>query len=346
MLLSICIATFNRAGFIGETLDSITPQLRPGVEVVVVDGASGDDTRAVVEAYAARFPAIRYIRETQNSGVDADYDKAVGYAAGRHCWLFTDDDTLVPGAVDAVVSALEGGAVDLLIVDAEVRDASLTRTLRPRRLRFTGVRTYGPGDGDAFLRDAGYVLTFIGATVVRRELWMGRQREPYYGSLFVHVGVILQAPAIDRLKILGQSLVRIRLGNAMWKPRSFEIWGFKWPDLIWGFDGYGAAAKKAVTPREPWRSPAWLFAYRALGAYSLPEYRAYLAARKIDPWRGVRWAIALFPGPLANLIAIGLLALIGRRGSEVSYDLAVSSRFSNPIGRWLAGLRSGPNPPA
>ena len=37
-LLSICIATYNRARFIGETLDSIIPQVTPAVEIVIVDG--------------------------------------------------------------------------------------------------------------------------------------------------------------------------------------------------------------------------------------------------------------------------------------------------------------------
>ena len=35
--LSICIATLNRGTFIGETLDTIVPQLRDDTELLVVD---------------------------------------------------------------------------------------------------------------------------------------------------------------------------------------------------------------------------------------------------------------------------------------------------------------------
>ena len=80
--LSICIATFKRADMIGETLDSIVSQLEDGVEVVVLDGASPDNTADVVAAYTARYPAVRYVRESTNSGIDADFDKAVGHARG------------------------------------------------------------------------------------------------------------------------------------------------------------------------------------------------------------------------------------------------------------------------
>src|SRR5687767_2741192 len=85
--LSICIATFNRARFIGDTLDSILVQMEPGIELVVVDGASHDGTQALMAEYVPRHPEIRYFREARNSGVDGDYDKAVAYARGVYCWL-------------------------------------------------------------------------------------------------------------------------------------------------------------------------------------------------------------------------------------------------------------------
>src|SRR4051794_24283838 len=113
MLLSLCIATYNRGRFIGQTLDSIVSQLPSGVEVVIVDGASPDETATVVSKYAAHVDVIRYFREDTNSGVDADFDKAVSYAAGDHCWLLPDDDLLAPGAIERVLLALEGGLVDL-----------------------------------------------------------------------------------------------------------------------------------------------------------------------------------------------------------------------------------------
>ena len=53
--LSICIATLNRGAFIGETLDTIVPQLRDDVELVIVDGASKDNTGEVVGRYVARL---------------------------------------------------------------------------------------------------------------------------------------------------------------------------------------------------------------------------------------------------------------------------------------------------
>ena len=132
--LSICIATLNRARFIGETLDCILGQMESGVQLVVVDGASSDNTAEVMAQYCSRYPEVVYRRELTNSGVDADYDKAVGYATGEYCWLMTDDDLLKPGAVRRVLEAMAENP-ELIVVNAEVRSADLSEVMEKQRLQ-------------------------------------------------------------------------------------------------------------------------------------------------------------------------------------------------------------------
>ena len=61
--LAICIATYNRGKFIGEILDAILSQIQPGVELIVVVGASPDNTPEVMEQYSSRYPEILNCRE-------------------------------------------------------------------------------------------------------------------------------------------------------------------------------------------------------------------------------------------------------------------------------------------
>jgi glycosyltransferase involved in cell wall biosynthesis len=323
--LSICIATYKRAAFIGATLDSVLAQLEPGVELLVVDGASPDDTPQVVARAAARCPQLRYFRETENSGVDRDYDKAVGYARGDYCWLMTDDDLLAPGAVRRVLEALVDGP-DLVVVNAEVRNVDLTRTLVSRRLAVeTDFECGAERSEELFERTVAY-LSFIGAVVIRRDAWQARERAPYYGSLFIHVGVIFQRPALRRVKVVAEPLVVIRNGNAMWTPRSFEIWTFKWPALLWSFPGISEAAKRAVAVREPWRRFRYLMLCRALGSYSIAEFRGQLSGRARGAPRAFAWIAARCPGALANLAAVLYFGLFHRARRTELYDLLGSSR--------------------
>src|SRR6266571_4898125 len=101
------MATRNRAKFIGPTLESILVQATEEVEIVVLDGASTDNTEEVIRRYQARFPRLRYCRQETNMGIDRDFAKAVDLANGDYCWLFCDDDLFKPGAMRVVLEAVK-----------------------------------------------------------------------------------------------------------------------------------------------------------------------------------------------------------------------------------------------
>jgi abequosyltransferase len=317
--LSICIATYRRAAFIGETLDSVIAQLVPGVEIVVVDGASPDNTREVVERAAARCPALRYYRERENSGADGDYDKAVGYAAGEYCWLLPDDDVLLPGAIDHLLRSLERGP-DLVVVNAEVRNADLTKTLVRPRFELSADENWQAGEDEAFFVRAASYLAYIGAVVIRRAAWLERERTAYYGCLFIHMAVIFQRP-IGTVRALARPLIAIRNGNAMWTPRGFEIWTFTWPALLWSFRHLSEAAKAAITAREPWRRFRYLLLCRALGSYSMAEFRKHLSGVAHGAPLAAAWLAARSPGALANLAAVLYYGMFMRSRRVELYDL-------------------------
>jgi len=320
-ILSICIATYNRGKFIGETLDSILGQPLQDVEIVVVDGASPDNTPKVMASYLSAHPEIRYFREQENSGVDRDYDKAVAYAKGEYCWLMTDDDLLRPGAVSRVLENIEGSP-DLVIVNAEVRNFDFSKVLQARILDITGDREYGAEDGENFFSDAASYLSFIGGVVVRRDLWLHRDRSPYFGSLFIHIGVIFQHPPIKKTRVIADPFIAIRYGNAMWTSRSFEIWMFKWPQLIWSFKDFSDHAKALVYPREPWRDIKKLVFFRATGGYTPAEYRRLLREKVNGTSRLLPWAIAMTPASVVNFFASLYCILWNRKARSGMYDLS------------------------
>jgi abequosyltransferase len=332
--LSICIATYQRGAFIGETLDSILRQLTAEVEVVVVDGASSDDTPNVVAKAVSRHPGLRYHRESRNSGVDADYDKAVGYATGDYCWLMTDDDVLAPGAVRVVLDAIESGP-DLVVANAEVWNVDFSRKLEASRLAITADTEYdGTRKEQFFVKTASY-LSFIGSVVIKREQWLARDRVSYYGTLFVHVGVIFQKPSLGNVKIIAKPLIMIRNGNAMWTPRGFEIWSFKWPRVLWSFADLPESAKRAVCPEEPWRRFRFLLFHRALGSYSLAEFETFLADKPLSLQRVMTYLAALCPGALANFLVVLHHGMVKRFARVALYDV-LRSRHATVASRLAA----------
>jgi abequosyltransferase len=338
--LSICIATFKRADYIDQTLESIVGQLTDATELIVLDGASPDQTQVVASRFAATNPTVRYIRETTNSGIDKDYDKAVGHARGEYCWLMSDDDLLAPHAVERVLRELDS-VVDLVVVNAKVMDAALEHELRPRMLRIESDQRWSVGSAEQLFSTVGDYLSFIGAVVVRRACWLARPREPYYGTLFVHVGTLFQVPAVERAVAIAEPLIVIRYGNAMWTARGFEIWMFKWPRLVWSFAHFSEQARAQVSNAYPFRDLRRLLFLRAVGSYSIAEYRGYLQALPFHVTKPLQSLIARLPGRWANALCGAYYALRpGKSAGMELYDLARATHASPFTQRVAAARRS------
>lgn len=333
--LSICITTFKRGAFIGQTLDSILAQIGQGVELLVVDGASPDNTPEVMAEYVATHPGIRYLREKENSGIDGDYDKAVGYALGKYCWLMTDDDLLNEGAIATVLKVLEEDP-DLVVVNSELRTVDLSMGLAGNMLSLVGQEKYGPLDTERAFVDVANYMSFIGGVVIKRSVWLDRDRATYYGSLFIHVGVVFQRP-VGLIRVIRRPLIAIRYGNAMWTPRGFEIWMFKWPSLIWSLANYSSEAKARICLQQPWRVKKKVLLYRALGGYGDEEFRQFIAPKVHGFTRLVYATIAVLPPALMNSLASVYCALINRKARSDLYDLS-RSKHSTWLSRTLARM--------
>lgn len=104
MLLSIIVPSRNQGRFISRTLDSILAQQHRPLEVIVVDGASTDDTVEVLQRYAARHPELRWMSEPDDGPAEA-VNKGLALASGDIAAIQSSDDIYYPGAFEAVASA-------------------------------------------------------------------------------------------------------------------------------------------------------------------------------------------------------------------------------------------------
>ena len=313
--LSICIATLNRAEFIGQTLGSILPQMTNEVELIVVDGASTDGTDRMVADLFAGHRNCHYHRLPKKGGVDLDYCRTVERAVGEFCWLMTDDDLIKPWAVKRILENLSAN-LDLLLLNSEVANITCSQILYAKRLQSESDTIFYPEQQPELLAVAGDLLSFIGTVVIRRTLWIARNSRPYLGTEFVHVGMIFQKPLEKNTYILAQPLIRIRYGNAQWAQRAFEIWMLKWPSLIWSFPHLPAAAKDKVICREPYRQLRYLVLMKARGCFGWQEYKRFLSGKHFGwIYRISAMSLAAFPeipfNALARLIFLILAPQLG-----------------------------------
>lgn len=328
--LSICIATYKRGAYIAQTLDSIIGQLQPNVEIIVVDGASPDNTSEVVERYATQYPCITYYRETENSGVDRDYDKAIQYASGEYCWLMTDDDLMLENAIDSVLEKCDS-INDLVVVNALVKDNNLSATYNESLLKITNNGIYTSKSVNQFYRDCTRYLSFIGGVVTKRDFWLERDRATYYGTAFIHIGVLLQLPPPRQISVISKPLIAIRYGNAMWKPQTFKIWMKNWPSLIGSFGHIPLNDRLKITQNSFFGLIKQLIIYRAQGYYTYTDYLKF-NYRFIS---FVPYIVSVIPVKLINGILSASLYLFKSKSKMLIYDLA-TSKYSTKISKLVA----------
>lgn len=310
--LSICIATYNRAEYIGETLESIIPQLTDEVEIVIVDGASTDNTSNVVKRYADVCKQINYIRLPAKGGVDQDYCKAVEYAKGEYCWLFPDDDLLKPDAISTVLKEIPKG-YSLIVVNAQLMSKDFLKVLDNNRLQIDTNEIYDESKFEQLFDRVIPYVSFIGGVVINRDLWLQREKERYWGTEFVHVGVIFQAPLPAQALLIAKPYITIRYGNTQWASRSVEIWMFKWPNLLLSFAHISEQIRQKHQITKPWQRLKNIIIYRAMKVYSLKEYRK-LFASKDSPlwWKFFALLTAIMPSAIVKLVVQAYFKMVNK----------------------------------
>src|SRR5262249_21339914 len=123
-LVSIIIPSFNQGRFIRETIESCLSQDWRPIEILVMDGASRDETIEVLKSF--RAPVLRWSSEPDRGVVDA-VNKRSPRARGDILTIKSSDDVFLPGALRAAVEALladpGAGLVygDVELIDAESR---------------------------------------------------------------------------------------------------------------------------------------------------------------------------------------------------------------------------------
>ena len=132
MKISIITATYNRGKTVGDTLKSVLAQTYHDYELLVVDGASKDNTLEVVKKMEPLFEGrMRYISEPDKGIYDA-MNKGIRMATGDVIGILNSDDFYTSDdALACIAWTLENEKVDAVYGDIHyVDDEDLKKCVR------------------------------------------------------------------------------------------------------------------------------------------------------------------------------------------------------------------------
>ena len=175
-LLTLAIPTYNRAGCLKELLSVLADQLKDEmrVELIISDNASPDETPSVVQDFVSRGLQVRYIRNAQNVGPDANFLQCFEQACGKYVWIFSDDDFIVPGGLAKILTYCATAEYDLIWVSAY----SFGKFHKPRAVRAQPDAVEIP-DSMAYVKRIHVFFTFITGNIINKDTVLAAGPKPF-----------------------------------------------------------------------------------------------------------------------------------------------------------------------
>ena len=119
--VSIIIPVYNAAQYLDECISSAINQSYEGIEVILVDDGSTDNSLDICERWAARDDRIRVISK-DNGGVSSARNKALEVAAGDYFVFLDSDDFLVQDYVEEMLQLVISTNTDIGICETRIFD--------------------------------------------------------------------------------------------------------------------------------------------------------------------------------------------------------------------------------
>ena len=218
--------TYNYGRYIATALESIRSQSDARTEVLVLDGGSTDETPAIVGAMAQDWPGLRYVRQAERGGIDADMARSVELARGEYCWLLSADDALQPGALERLLQEFEAGH-DIVLCNRLWCDDRLAPLRAHAWLIHAGDASFDFADRSQALayfnaaQSLGALFSFMSCIGFKRATWM-RTAAPAAIPNYTHAGRLFRmAHEGARLRYVSAPLVLCRGGMDSFRTGGF-----------------------------------------------------------------------------------------------------------------------------
>ena len=117
--LSIIVPVYNVENYLNKCLDSLVHQTIDNYEIIVVNDGTKDNSQAIIDKYAEKYPTLikSYIKE--NGGIGDARNFGVKYASGKYLAFIDSDDCAELDYYKNMCEIAFEGDLDLVVSDLE-----------------------------------------------------------------------------------------------------------------------------------------------------------------------------------------------------------------------------------
>ncbi|MBJ7347980.1 MAG: glycosyltransferase family 2 protein [Thermoleophilaceae bacterium] len=168
-LVTVCIPTYNYAGFLGQAVESVLAQSFADFEVVVIDDASTDDTAAVMQTYLSD-KRVQFVEREQNIGLFANFNSFIERSHCEYIKYLCADDWLHEDFLRDTVDLLEANETLGFACTANWRVDEAGRTTGAEYATFAGQAVVAASTAVAELANHLNVIGMPSGVLARREV--------------------------------------------------------------------------------------------------------------------------------------------------------------------------------
>jgi glycosyltransferase involved in cell wall biosynthesis len=106
-MISVIVPNYNHSQFLKPRIESILSQTYTDFELIILDDASEDDSRLIIEEYRDHPKVSHIVFNTQNNGSTfSQWEKGLKLAKGDWIWIAESDDSSDPEFLKSLVSKI------------------------------------------------------------------------------------------------------------------------------------------------------------------------------------------------------------------------------------------------
>ena len=142
--LTVIVPVHNGQSTLQTALTSMRQNHADGIEYIVIDDHSTDDTPRIIEAALPAMPYVTFIRNPENFGVAKSRNIAFEQIQSRYISYFDADDWYLPGHLSRLLAAIKAYGTDMVRIDhvrSELGRHAVLDDRRQRDIRQMALRT-------------------------------------------------------------------------------------------------------------------------------------------------------------------------------------------------------------
>lgn len=211
--VSVIVAMYNSAKFLEKCVSSLVNQTLSGVEVILVNDCSPDNSLELAQQFKKEYPElIKIVNHEVNLRAGAARNNGLSVSTGKYVWFVDADDWLDPTALEKAYYTAEKNHSDVVSVDYyEIASESDEPSVLQE-----GVSDTCCGLMDKKKRNE-YIVTCKGgfSKLIRREFLINNGLYYPEGILFEDNGIVPLIGAVAiRVDTIHEGLYYYRVGNA------------------------------------------------------------------------------------------------------------------------------------